>query len=234
MFPYQDFFQNQSYHHPPDAGPSSQQPPPPAAAAPPSVPTSIPEGQSDINTILNQIMSNASSTDIDENQKQSLNGHRLKPALFQVLCEIKEKTVLSLRHLHEQQDQEGPDSQLLRLDNMLIAEGVAGPERGGGANAASIASEAAASSASNSDESFIEHSEYRSKLTQIRKTYYQELEKYDQACQDFTTHVMNLLKEQSRMRPVTHKEIDRMVSIIRKKFNTIQVTIIAENHDLVN
>ena len=104
---------------------------------------------------------------------------------------------------------------------MLVAEGVAGPERGG-ANAASIASEAAASS-SNNDESFIEHTEYRSKLTQIRKTYYQELEKYDQACNDFTTHVMNLLKEQSRTRPVTHKEIDRMVSIIRKKFNTIQV-----------
>lgn len=222
MFPYQDFFQNQSYHHPPDAGPSSVAS---AVAAPqqaPSVPTSIPEGQTDINTILNQIMSQASSTDIDENQKQSLNGHRLKPALFQVLCEIKEKTVLSLRHLHEQQDQEGPDSQLMRLDNMLVAEGVAGPERGGaGDRAASIASEAAASA--QADESFIEHSEYRAKLTQIRKTYYQELEKYDQACQDFTTHVMNLLKEQSRMRPVTHKEIDRMVSIIRKKFNTIQV-----------
>ena len=98
-----------------------------------------------------------------------------------------------------------------------------GPERSSsGANAAAIASEAAASPSTN-DESFIEHSEYRSKLTQIRKVYYQELEKYDQACSDFTTHVMNLLKEQSRMRPVTHKEIDRMVVIIRKKFNTIQV-----------
>ena len=106
---------------------------------------------------------------------------------------------------------------------MLIAEGVAGPERSGagGANSASINSEAASSA--QGDESFIEHTEYRNKLSQIRKTYYQELEKYDQACNDFTTHVMNLLKEQSRMRPVTHKEIDRMVSIIRKKFNTIQV-----------
>ncbi len=183
----------------------------------------IPEGQTDINTILNQIMTVSSRTEIDENQKLSLNGHRLKPALFSVLCEIKEKTVLSLRHLHEQQE-DGPDTQLMRLDNMLIAEGVAGPERGGGADAASIASEAAAS-AGNSDESFIEHTDYRNKLAQIRKTYYQELEKYDQACNDFTTHVMNLLKEQSRMRPVTHKEIDRMVSIIRKKFNTIQVCL---------
>ena len=33
----------------------------------------------------------------------------------------------------------------------------------------------------------------------------QELEKYDQSCSEFTTHVMNLLREQSRTRPITPK-----------------------------
>ena len=47
----------------------------------------------------------------------------MKPALFSVLCEIKEKTVLSLRNV---QDDDPPDPQLMRLDNMLVAEGVAG------------------------------------------------------------------------------------------------------------
>ena len=47
----------------------------------------------------------------------------MKPALFSVLCEIKEKTVLSLRNCT---DDEPPDPQLMRLDNMLIAEGVSG------------------------------------------------------------------------------------------------------------
>jgi hypothetical protein len=47
----------------------------------------------------------------------------MKPALFSVLCEIKEKTVLSLRNVNEE---EPPDPQLMRLDNMLIAEGVSG------------------------------------------------------------------------------------------------------------
>ena len=47
----------------------------------------------------------------------------MKPALFSVLCEIKEKTVLSLRNIT---DEDPPDPQLMRLDNMLIAEGVAG------------------------------------------------------------------------------------------------------------
>ena len=34
---------------------------------------------------------------------------------------------------------------------------------------------------------------------------------------------MNLLREQSRTRPITAKEIERMVQIINKKFSAIQV-----------
>lgn len=51
----------------------------------------------------------------------------------------------------------------------------------------------------------IEHSDYRAKLAQIRQIYHQELEKYENACNEFTTHVMNLLREQSRTRPITPK-----------------------------
>lgn len=69
----------------------------------------------------------------------------------------------------------------MRLDNMLIAEGVAGPERGGGQSAAANASAAAASGHS-TGESAIEHSDYRAKLGQIRTIYHQELEKYEQVC----------------------------------------------------
>ena len=43
--------------------------------------------------------------------------------------------------------------------------------------------------------------------------------------QEFTTHVMTLLREQSRLRPITPKEIERMVKIINKKFNTIQMQL---------
>ena len=75
---------------------------------------------SDINTILDQIL-NITDQSLDEAQarKHTLNCHRMKPALFSVLCEIKEKTVLSVRNLN---DEDPPDPQLMRLDNMLIAE----------------------------------------------------------------------------------------------------------------
>lgn len=68
----------------------------------------------------------------------------------------------------------------MRLDNMLIAEGVAGPEKGGGAGAAASASAAAAAGPPGQPDNAIEHSDYRAKLAQIRQIYHQELEKYEQ------------------------------------------------------
>jgi len=180
--------------------------------------------QKDIGEILQQIMS-ISEQSLDEAQarKHTLNCHRMKPALFSVLCEIKEKTVLSIRNT---QEEEPPDPQLMRLDNMLIAEGVAGPEKGGGGAAAASAAAASQGSLSiDGADNAIEHSDYRAKLAQIRQIYHQELEKYEQACNEFTTHVMNLLREQSRTRPITPKEIERMVQIIHKKFSSIQMQL---------
>ena len=87
-------------------------------------------------------------------------------------------TVLSIR---SSQDDDPPDAQLLRLDNMLIAEGVAGPEKGGGPSAASAAAQVVAGgSAAVAAENAIEHADYRAKLAQIRQIYHAELDKYEQ------------------------------------------------------
>uniref|UniRef100_A0A8C7KCI1 Pre-B-cell leukemia transcription factor 1 n=1 Tax=Oncorhynchus kisutch TaxID=8019 RepID=A0A8C7KCI1_ONCKI len=175
----------------------------------------------DIGDILQQIMT-ITDQSLDEAQarKHALNCHRMKPALFNVLCEIKEKTVLSIRGA---QEEEPPDAQLMRLDNMLLAEGVSGPEKGGGSAAAAAA--AAASGGGAGADNSAEHSDYRAKLSQIRQIYHTELEKYEQACNEFTTHVMNLLREQSRTRPISPKEIERMVGIIHRKFSSIQMQL---------
>ncbi|KAM5147765.1 pre-B-cell leukemia transcription factor 1 isoform 1-T1 [Mantella aurantiaca] len=177
-----------------------------------------------IMTITDQSLDEAQARElqqlqIEKERKHALNCHRMKPALFNVLCEIKEKTVLSIRGA---QEEEPADPQLMRLDNMLLAEGVAGPEKGGGSAAAAAA--AAASGGAGSDNS-VEHSDYRAKLSQIRQIYHTELEKYEQACNEFTTHVMNLLREQSRTRPISPKEIERMVGIIHRKFSSIQMQL---------
>ncbi|XP_050396756.1 pre-B-cell leukemia transcription factor 1 isoform X8 [Patella vulgata] len=189
----------------------------------PTAPTD-PDRKQEIGDILQQIMT-ITDQSLDEAQarwvsgKHTLNCHRMKPALFSVLCEIKEKTVLSIRNT---QEEEPPDPQLMRLDNMLIAEGVAGPEKGGGSSAAANATAAASGG---QPDGAIEHSDYRAKLAQIRQIYHTELEKYEQACNEFTTHVVNLLREQSRTRPIAPKEIERMVGIIRKKFSAIEMQL---------
>ncbi|XP_047375738.1 pre-B-cell leukemia transcription factor 1 isoform X2 [Sciurus carolinensis] len=135
---------------------------------------------------------------------------------------FKWRTSPGLLSIRGAQEEEPTDPQLMRLDNMLLAEGVAGPEKGGGSAAAAAA--AAASGGAGSDNS-VEHSDYRAKLSQIRQIYHTELEKYEQACNEFTTHVMNLLREQSRTRPISPKEIERMVSIIHRKFSSIQMQL---------
>ncbi|KAB0395212.1 hypothetical protein E2I00_019617 [Balaenoptera physalus] len=104
-------------------------------------------------------------------RKHALNCHQMKPALFSVLCEIKEKTGLNIRGIPE----EGPpDAQLLKLDNMLLAEGMCRPEKQG-RRAQAAAGTATPGGCPN--DSGLEHSDYRAKLSQIRQIYHSELEK---------------------------------------------------------
>ncbi|EOA97776.1 Pre-B-cell leukemia transcription factor 3, partial [Anas platyrhynchos] len=171
----------------------------------------------DIGDILHQIMT-ITDQSLDEAQAngQSLADARNTDCIFS--CSLFSAQGLSIRGA---QEEDPPDPQLMRLDNMLLAEGVSGPEKGGGSAAAAAAAAASGGSSDNS----IEHSDYRAKLTQIRQIYHTELEKYEQACNEFTTHVMNLLREQSRTRPISPKEIERMVGIIHRKFSSIQMQL---------
>jgi len=89
-----------------------------------------------------------------------------------VLCMY---TGLSLHATHEE-DHVNP--QLLRLDNMLVAEGVAGPEKGTDSSVMSAVARAA--SLNDVQEGPIEHMDYRTKLAQIRQIYQAEFEKYEQ------------------------------------------------------
>jgi hypothetical protein len=73
--------------------------------------------------------------------------------------------------------------------------------------------------------SSLDHADYRSKLAHIREIYNLELEKYENHCNDFCSHVTTLLREQSQIRPISQGEIDRMVRIIRTKFSSIQIQL---------
>ena len=169
-------------------------------------------------------------------RKEELECHRIKPALYQVLCDLKEKTALNMR---QSMDDDQQDPQIARLDNMLMAEGVSGPERssmsasGGGAGSDSLQAPGSPGGSGSgggggtnaSDSLALEHSDYRVKLQHIREVYHNELKMYEHQCNEFTTHTIHLLKDQAKTRPIAPKEIDRMVHIIRRKFSSIQVQL---------
>uniref|UniRef100_A0A3Q2QAS6 Pre-B-cell leukemia transcription factor 1 n=1 Tax=Fundulus heteroclitus TaxID=8078 RepID=A0A3Q2QAS6_FUNHE len=140
----------------------------------------------DIGDILQQIMT-ITDQSLDEAQarKHALNCHRMKPALFNVLCEIKEKT-----------GKGSPDRQ-----NMSVVS----PRGGVGSG------------------NTIQFSNCRASVIVI--SLMNPVCLFIQACNEFTTHVMNLLREQSRTRPISPKEIERMVSIIHRKFSSIQMQL---------
>lgn len=178
------------------------------------------QNKCDINQLLSQIMSITSQSLRDaQEKKDELEANRIKPALYQVLCELKEKTALNMR---QSMDDDPQDPQIARLDNMLMAEGVSGPERSQDNLPLSPSQQNNSNSA---DSMALEHSDYRQKLSQIREVYHTELEKYERACSEFTTHTIHLLKDQAKTRPITPREIDRMVQIIRRKFSSIQVQL---------
>ncbi|XP_066426499.1 pre-B-cell leukemia transcription factor 1-like isoform X2 [Molothrus aeneus] len=232
---------------PPAAAASSGDPPP---SGPPSGPAAGPP-QHDAGDVLQQIMA-ITDQSLDEAQarKHALNCHRMKPALFSVLCEIKEKTALTVRAPPEE---EPPDAQLLRLDNMLRAEGVAAAPRQKPQKTAQEPSKTAQEPPRTAQEppeipeepakmaeeagklgegagnvgveAGAEHSDYRAKLAQIRHIFHAELDKYEQACSEFTAHVLSLLREQSRTRPIGAREMQSMVGTIQGKFSSIQLQL---------
>ncbi|KAI3386275.1 hypothetical protein SNEBB_007617 [Seison nebaliae] len=152
----------------------------------------------------------ANTLDGAQKFKENVADHRLTSSLFHMLCEIKDKTKIGV--LSTEPQSISTDPQMIRLDNMLIAEGVSdmhGSASNDHMNTTGIITE---------NSSFNDHVEYHEKLMNIKKFYRNETEKYEKACDDFTRHVVNLLHEHAHTRPISSREMNRMVGFIRSKF----------------
>uniref|UniRef100_A0A665WLJ0 Uncharacterized protein n=1 Tax=Echeneis naucrates TaxID=173247 RepID=A0A665WLJ0_ECHNA len=153
--------------------------------------------QQHMGDILQQIMT-ITDESLDEAQarKHALNCHRMKPALFSVLFEMKEKT-----------------GELATVGHLFLFIYLYFSQR------------PVKKKGSRERRSFSGGSPADGDLEHI---YHTELEKYDYvntSCNEFTSHVMNLLREQSRTRPISPKEIERMVELIHRKFSAIQMQL---------
>ncbi|CEF68636.1 Pre-B-cell leukemia transcription factor 4 [Strongyloides ratti] len=129
--------------------------------------------------------------------KAEIRSHPFKNALFSCFVDYVEEE----------------DPQLIRLDNMLIAEGVANGAGRSKNDSVSVSNVVG------------DKNDFNSRFEQIKSFYNQELKKYEDAEKQFNQHVVSLLNEQSTIRPILSTEIDRMVHTIRKKFINIQIQL---------
>jgi hypothetical protein len=111
-------------------------------------------------------------------------------------------------------DNDSYNQQLARLDTMLIAERIIDRYPNEQLN-----------NTNNNNSIEIEHPEYQANLTRIRHFYHDELAKIDKNSNDFCTHVITLLHQQSQVRPISSEEMTHMLSLVRKKLCSIQIQL---------
>ncbi|CAF0739825.1 unnamed protein product [Rotaria sordida] len=176
--------------------------------------TMKPYSNNNINDLIDHLMCLINERlDNAQQCKNMFYKNSMQLAFYQVLSEIKDKIALNTQQISNIDDQ--TSEQLIRVDNMLIAEGIF--ERCSSTNL---------SLTKKFDHNYtFDYSDYRTKLDQMRQIYYVELEKYENHCNDFCSHVRTLLREQSQIRPISEHEIEHMIKIIRKKFSTIQLQL---------
>ena len=164
--------------------------------------------------------------------KERLKCQRMSSPLFSVLSDLKEKniTLNSLiprnfeENIHNLQtlkyakvskigDSQHCRNQIIRLDNMLEAEGIINKSEN-----ISYKDTSLGNITENSDD-------YQSKLNQIREIYCQEEVKINQELNIFPLHVSNILQQQSELRPITQSEIEFMQKIVFRKNSMLHIQL---------
>uniref|UniRef100_A0A3Q3IAT3 PBC domain-containing protein n=1 Tax=Monopterus albus TaxID=43700 RepID=A0A3Q3IAT3_MONAL len=138
-------------------------------------------------------------------RKHALNWHRMKSAIFSILCEVKEKTgKMSIQYV-------------TCMNSLLLSFGVAG-------NIHYLTGSVCLSLCAGPviDQWPVYGVTQRLILSLIPGLLTSPCM---QACSELTGHVKNLLREQSRMRPISPKQTEQMVTIIHRKFSAVQLQL---------
>ncbi|XP_001606748.2 pre-B-cell leukemia transcription factor 1-like [Nasonia vitripennis] len=156
-----------------------------------------------------------------QEKKIALNNHRLFPILRNVLCDLKKESYGKRgqrQFFADEKPENKPNEQLIRLDKMLIAEGIAEPQLDDTcATLAKLEASLGPHGIGNQD--------YRDKLKLVKVWYHGELAKYNMHCKSFKEHVRTLLAEQCATRPISVEEAERTIDMIHRKFEAVQIVL---------
>uniref|UniRef100_A0A3Q3IAV1 PBC domain-containing protein n=1 Tax=Monopterus albus TaxID=43700 RepID=A0A3Q3IAV1_MONAL len=148
-------------------------------------------------------------------RKHALNWHRMKSAIFSILCEVKEKTgKMSIQYRAALLS-----AIPLGMNSLLLSFGVAGNIHYLTGSVSVCLSLCAGPVI---DQWPVYGVTQRLILSLIPGLLTSPCM---QACSELTGHVKNLLREQSRMRPISPKQTEQMVTIIHRKFSAVQLQL---------
>lgn len=123
-------------------------------------------------------------------------------AVQDVLVEQKSKIDLSTKMMKDLEAQENDE----RLDTMLKAEGVAGPD-----DSLLRIQEAAGT----------DQYEYRQQLLKVRRELENETKAFDKHCKKWCEYVEDVLQQQGEFRPITQQSTEKFMNKMSGKFNKV-------------
>uniref|UniRef100_A0A7E4W7P6 Homeobox domain-containing protein n=1 Tax=Panagrellus redivivus TaxID=6233 RepID=A0A7E4W7P6_PANRE len=133
-----------------------------------------------------------------------LEQHRMRHLLFEAFTTVKNR----MGPILIKQEQPSENAELLRLDNMLTAENVMGPEKD-----------------ENTSDNITDQTEYKDKLKTIRKEFETRMEHHNYKTGSISSDVVQLLKQHSRVRPISSEDVDKWINALKKKFHNVEMQL---------
>jgi hypothetical protein len=147
------------------------------------------------------------SLSIEELQarKNYIRSHRLLPVMMELLTACKKEHILPPPETYHMYEIAPPGTIDFGLDDFLQSQGI---------ETTPLESDDA--------QKVAERQEFIVKLDQLREKYKEELDKLNRVCNEFCSRVLNLLREQSTVRPLLEQESQLKIAGIQQKFDYVR------------
>jgi len=143
-----------------------------------------------------------------QTRKSDIRTHRLLGTMISLMTECKKEGILPQIPSNAFFQQPIPGTLDFTLDDFLQTQGITdNPED---------------SPTQEDDDQGVQNSEFYFKLNQLKQAYMEELEKLNKVCNEFCSRMMNILREQSLIRPVTEEETQMKMAAIQQKFDYVR------------
>jgi len=158
-----------------------------------------------LNDVFKPISVESLSMEELQARKNYIRSHRLLPVMMELLTACKKEHILPSPDTYNMYEIAPPGTSDFGLDDFLQSQGIeTNPLE------------------SDDAQKVAERQEFIVKLDQLREKYKEELDKLNRVCNEFCSRVLNLLREQSTVRPLLEQETQLKIAGIQQKFDYVR------------